>query len=118
MLGVGRGEGRAAGTKCSCLPPSPLLLLLLFIPLKSSEQDWLAQLTTDREQGIDTSLTRAGQGLEMGEGFCQEGGEEETGNKSQGKEERQGEGGRSGEMMKEEAERMRSPAVGAAPPWV
>lgn len=59
----------------------------------------------------------------MGKGFWEEGGEEERRNKSQGKEERQGEGGRSGEIMKEEAERTgspRSPAcpAGAVPPRV
>lgn len=69
-------------------------------------------------------MTQAGQpeqGLEMGEGFWEEGGEEERRNKSQGKEERQGEGGRSGEIMKEEAEgtgSSRSPACPAgAPRW-
>lgn len=45
----------------------------------------------------------------MGEGFWEKGGEEERRNKSQGKEERQGDGGRSGEIMKEEAERTGSP---------
>lgn len=45
----------------------------------------------------------------MGKGFWEEGGEEERRNKSQGKEERQAEGGRSGEIMKEEAERTGSP---------